>query len=1360
MQKPDETFKVSFFNKLGTIILSSFLLLTFIPLLFSVIISYRCAYKALLNNSENFLTAVVEQKKYAINNYFNRIFLDIKMQSEAQSNTDFMLSLSRELKKSEKQVPDFIKSFKGARIVEQQAFHINNFRIAYGYHDILFIDTQGYIIYSVAKEKDLGTNLFTGISANTKFAAACKKTLETGHTTFSDYEVYSPSKNQIFSFTASILLDEKGDKAGLIVFQLPLKQLDKIINNKVTPGNKAEAYIIGRDLLLRSYSAMDTIMAPLKTEVKTEQALLWNKHINEKTAFADMKHELSIYKGMHDDFVLGLHEDINILGVQFGLIAEITKKEAVASITSFRNLIAILFVIIMLIVSILALVITRHIIRPITILSMGARKIAKGNYTNTIKVASKNEIGRLTTLFNTMTINLQKIKKENELQNWLKTGQNQINEQIRQQDDITQCSISIITYLAKYLNAHIGAIYITDINNELKLTGSYAYKKRKNISNIFHFGEGLVGQAALEKETIILAKVPDDYITISSGLGEAVPTNIIVVPFIHNKKVKGIIELGSLEKFSEEKISFLELVAEPIAVTINTIELRHQEQLHLKHAQSQQLELEAQQKELKSANKMLEEQTSLLKKSEINLKEQREELRQNNEELGKQAAELEEQTAQLEAQKSDIENKNRALESTKNRLEEKAEELETSSRYKSEFLANMSHELRTPLNSILLLSRLLSENKDKNLTKKQMEFAGTVHSSGTQLLELINEILDLAKIESGKVDFHLEDTNTSEIIASIKSTFKHLAMAKGINFSINSAEDIPERIYTDQQRLEQILKNLLSNALKFTEKGSIRLDIGIPDKDTDLFHLKPDPASTIEFKITDTGIGITKKNQKTIFEAFQQADGTTNRKFGGTGLGLSISRELVKMFGGEIYVESQPGKGSIFSFYISTGQENSYSPRLQAKPGAVKIDKKLEKFSPQWEKPDERELKKEFIPDDRRTITPESRSILIIEDDLKFASILCNMGKEKGFKVIAAETGETGLHCADFYQPKGIILDIGLPGMDGWAVMARLKENLKTKHIPVHFLSASDKNIDAMKMGAVGFLTKPVSMDNLDGVFSKIDHIISKSVKSLLVVENDENQQKVIAEVIGNSDVIITKALTGQEALQLIASSDFDCMILDHGLPDMTGAELLSKIRKNNAQFQLPVIVYTGKELTDKEKSLFNEYSESIILKSAGTFDKLFAETSLFLHRIADTLPQEKLELLKTLHNSESIFKNKKILIVDDDMRNVFALTSILEERGMKTLIGKNGKEGIKVLKDNPDTDLILMDIMMPEMDGYEAIKRIRVEGKFKKIPVIALTAKAMKGDRNKCIKAGASDYLSKPVNTDKLLSMMRVWLY
>ena len=1143
------------------------------------------------------------------------------------------------------------------------------------------------------------------------------------------------------------------------MFQVPLKQLDKIINDKFTSVNKTEAYLIGADLVLRSNSKIDTIMIPLKTEVKTEQALLWKKQINEKTA-ADMKHEISIYKGMHDDFVLGIHDDINISGVRFGLIAEITEKEAFAPITKFRNLMVILFAITIIIVSILALTITRRIIRPITILSTGALRIAKEDYTHTIKVASKNEIGRLSTFFNTMTMNLQKIKKDNEFQNWLKTGQNQINEQIRQQEDIAQCSISIITYLAKYLNAQIGAIYITDINNDLKLTGSYAYKKRKNISNIFHSGEGLVGQAAIEKETIILANVPDDYITISSGLGETVPANIIVVPFIYNKKVKGVIELGSLEKFSEKEISFLELVAEPIAVSINAIELRCQEQFHLKHAQTQQLELEAQQKELKSANKMLEEQTHLLKKSEINLKEQKEELRQNNEELGKQAAELEAQAAQLETQKSDIEDKNRVLESTKNRLEEKAEELETSSRYKSDFLANMSHELRTPLNSILLLSRLLSDNKDKNLTKKQMEFASTVHSSGTQLLELINEILDLAKIESGKVDFHLEDTNISEIIASIKNTFQPLARDKGIDFSINLAEGVPESIYIDQQRLEQILKNLLSNALKFTKKGSIRLDIGIPDRDTELFQLKPDPDSTIEFKVTDTGIGIAKEEQKTIFEAFQQADGTTSRKFGGTGLGLSISRELVKMLGGEFYVKSQPERGSIFSFYISTSREKSYSSRLQAKFDAGTVDKKPEKTSPQWEKPDEKELEKEFIPDDRKTITPESKSILIIEDDLKFASILCNMGKEKGFKVVAAETGETGLHFADFYQPKGIILDIGLPGMDGWAVMARLKDNLKTKHIPVHFLSASDKNIDAMKMGAVGFLTKPVSMENLDGVFSKIDHIISKPVKNLLVVENDENQQKAIAEVIGNSDVIITKALTGQEALQLMASNDFDCMILDHGLPDMTGAELLSKIRKNNARFQLPVIIYTGKELTGKEKSLFNEYSESIILKGAGTFDKLFAETSLFLHRVAANLPKDKLDVLKILHNSESIFKNKKILIVDDDMRNVFALTSILEERGMKILIGKNGKEGIDVLKNNPDTDLVLMDIMMPEMDGYEAIKIIRAEQKIKKIPIIALTAKAMKGDRNKCIKAGASDYLSKPVNTDKLLSMMRVWLY
>jgi tubulin-specific chaperone A len=674
----------------------------------------------------------------------------------------------------------------------------------------------------------------------------------------------------------------------------------------------------------------------------------------------------------------------------------------------------------------------------------------------------------------------------------------------------------------------------------------------------------------------------------------------------------------------------------------------------------------------------------------------------------------------------------------------------------------MSHELRTPLNSILLLSRYLADNKDSSLTEDHVESVKSIHSSGSDLLDLINEVLDLSKVEAGKMEINLGDMDINDFASTMKRNFQPLAAEKKLALNIDIEEGFPAHIHTDRQRVEQVVKNFLSNAFKFTDKGSITLRIGRPGPSE---HIKVgpqktgfDPAKTVAFSVTDTGLGIPEKKQKLIFEAFQQADGTTSRKYGGTGLGLSIAREFAHLLGGDVCMGSTYGKGSVFILNLP---ESFESGELEVETGKLKLETKdVGPSTSQQEVSDKRKEAFEDIEDDRKTTTPEDKSILVIEDDFIFLKILRDLTREHGFKCLVAGDGETGLQLADYYKPKAIILDVGLPGINGWAVMTRLKDNPETRHIPVHFISATDKKTEAMRMGAIDYLIKPVSPEDLSHMCEKLDKIISKPVKELLVVEDNKEQAKTIVKMLGNGDIQTTVVSTAKEAYDQLLSGKFDCMVLDLRLPDISGIELLKKVKSSQDICHIPIIVYTGKELTKQEKAVVDEYSESTIIKGVNSHQKLLDETTLFLHRVETNLPKAQQKLLKMMHDKEEIFVNKKILVVDDDMRNVFSLKKVLEGKGMSVLVGKNGKDGLECLNNHPDIDLVLMDIMMPEMDGYEAMEEIRKQKRFKKLPIVTLTAKAMKGDRAKCIEAGASDYLAKPVDTDRLFSMLRVWLY
>ncbi|MEX2283003.1 MAG: response regulator, partial [Gemmatimonadota bacterium] len=963
-------------------------------------------------------------------------------------------------------------------------------------------------------------------------------------------------------------------------------------------------------------------------------------------------------------------------------------------------------------------------------------------------------------------------------QDWLKTNLAKFSRMMQGQKDLETVSRSIMSELTPLVSAHHGAFYIMDNvdgSPSLRLIASYAYKQRKHLGNRFRLGEGLVGQAALEKKSILLTNVPDDYIQINSGLGEAPPRNIVVLPILFEGEVKAVVELASFLPFSQIHQLFLDQLAESVGVVLNMIaanmrteELLEQSQALTGELQSQSEELRKQQEELRKSNGELESQAQTLKASEELLKEQQEELQQVNEELEEKAALLAEQNRKVEQKNSEVEQARQAL-------EEKAAQLSLSSKYKSEFLANMSHELRTPLNSLLILAKQLSSNPDGNLSGKQVEFAQTILSSGTDLLTLINDILDLSKVEAGKMEVNAVTFPLREVTEFCERNFRQLATEKKLSFDLEIAPDLPAEMRTDRQRLQQLLRNLLGNAFKFAEKGGVALRVRRAPSRQYANPILDRAETVVAFHVEDSGIGIAKDKQRLIFEAFQQADGTTSRKFGGTGLGLSISREIARLLGGEIHVESEEGKGSTFTLFLPL----SYEPDPELDPGLEIEDrfadrgsriadrwKNREKIDPRSTVHDARSEEADAgadrnpLGDDRETIEPGDRVLLVIENDERFARILLDLARDKNFKTLVALDGESGMRLVHEYKPDAITLDIDLPGIDGWAVLERLKHHPATRHIPVHIVSGIDKRQQGLRAGAISYLEKPVTKEALEDSLDQINHFIEKGIKTLLVVEDDENQRKSIIELIGDEDVEITAVGSAQEALEQLGIKQFDCMVLDLGLKDTSGFTLLETIKTNPTMQSMPIIIYTGKELSQNEETQLRRYAETIIVKDARSPERLLDETALFLHRVEAQLPEQKRRILEQLHSADAVFAGKRVLVVDDDVRNIFALTSLLENNGMTVGFAENGKDAIQRLKEDTNYDVVLMDVMMPEMDGYETTRAIRNTPEFRSLPIIALTAKAMKGDREKCIEAGASDYITKPVDTDQLLSLMRVWLY
>jgi len=985
-----------------------------------------------------------------------------------------------------------------------------------------------------------------------------------------------------------------------------------------------------------------------------------------------------------------------------------------------------------------------------------ANTIARGDYS--AEISHRSDQDTLGLALSQMTESLRRASEENERERWLKTGQAELSDRMRGEQALPTLSKNIVTYLAKYLGAQVGLIYLADNDGTLHLTGSYAYTRRKHLATEVKPGEGLVGQAALEKECILLSEVPEDYILVNSGLGETAPRNILVMPVLLEGHVKGVLELGSIQPFTNIQLDLLNLVAENISITINSAQDRQKMGELLSETQRQSEQLYQQQEEMKATNEELQEQTQALKQSEEELKCQSEELQASNEEL-------EEKSEYLTRQKSDIEKKNAEIQIAKQDLEAKARDLEVASQYKSEFLANMSHELRTPLNSLLILSKSLANNDEGNLTEDQVESAKVIHGGGKDLLTLINDILDLSKVEAGQMNIHMEEVELNPFVDGLHRQFNPVARDKGIEFKVQTDPGVPGTLQTDEQRMEQILKNFLSNAFKFTNTGSVKVRVHFPDTEVQFHQDGLIHGKVVAFSVMDTGIGIPEEKQKAIFEAFQQADGSTCRNFGGTGLGLTISREMARLLGGEIQLQSRQGEGSTFTLLLPIEPQLVAAVQGSSKPGLSMVSSSEMKRDlgtrkdPIYDR-GHADSPLPFLPDDRDEIHDGEKSTLIIEDDIHFAKVLMDITRKKGYKCLVAGDGTSGLQLATAFKPSAIILDLGLPDIDGQQVLNQLKHHPDTRHIPVHILSGRDDLSEFLDMGAVGHLTKPVSSEDIDGAFAKIETLLKAEIKNLLVVEDDEASRKAMTQLIQNKGIDVTVSATGQEAYNILRAMKVDCVILDLHLPDMTGFELLHTISEDASIAMPPVIVYTAKDLTREEDQQLREFASSIVIKGADSPERLLDEISLFLHRVDSSLPAVQQDVTRVLHDSEQMLRDRTVLLVDDDMRNTFALSKMLRKEGMKVVIADNGHLALEKLDSEPDIELVIMDIMMPVMDGYETMRRIRMEKRWEMLPIIALTAKAMPEDQVKCIEAGANDYLTKPLDLEKLFSLIRVWLF
>ncbi len=1379
-----------FTKGIGKTFLWWFLIVAMVPISILSVYFYVHLSTNLKKEVEKSLITTSRLKTEYIQSWFDNHFINLEYLSQNDSLHHLFDRLTSEFKKSNKSLKGFTRSVPWTQIkMSQPATTLKDFHRLYAIHDLFLIDKAGRILFTITEEKDLGTNILTGNLKDTKFAQTCKNALKRKGVHYSDTEFYSPSNYIPSSFIISPLADDNGDLKGLLAFQLRETEISKIMQGPVGLGNTEESFLVGTDFLLRSSLRNSPSNEILKTKVENKQTLLWQNHLKNLDKIHTHQIQAFTYENHNGRQVLGVHYHLKVLQQYYAIIVEIDEEEAFSSLNWLRTITFFVLGLTLILTILISFNLTTRIVTPLQHLSDWAKQIAIGDLSTQFMTQRNDEIGSiirsieylvknskeiiaystsisegdfsrninlrsqgdaLGLALQKMTSTLRKVVHQannlsqgnynfdmtpasgkdelgislQKMQSSLKAARisdikqvrlanriTRISEQMMGDKNLREFTNDICSELATILNFHVATFYILDESKDLYyLKGGYALWDANQAPDTVSIGQGMLGQAIKDKKFIHLTDNSDIKLQVNTSLARANLKYIAVVPLIYEDQVLGAIELGGLNSLTEEDTTFLKNLIQPLAIQIQSALNRQK----------------------------ADEKTQMLLESEEYLKAQQEELQAANEEL-------EVKNSSLEMQKNEIKEINQDLGIVQQDLLSKSIALEKSNQYKSEFLANMSHELRTPLNSIILLSEDMLEDMNQNLTEEQIYTINIIQNSGHDLLELINDILDLSKIEAGQLKIDFEEVQLIDFKDIILKSFERLAKKKKIDIEVQIDDTLPAQIVTDQLRLGQILKNLISNAIKFTQEGQIKIDFSRPDSNTDLSKSQQYPDRCIAVSVEDSGIGIPAENLNRIFEAFKQADGSTSRKYGGTGLGLSITQQLITLLGGEIQVESEVNKGSTFTVFI---------PEVGF---PTHINKPTEDYDPRPQP----KLPSKSIADDRYGIKDEDHVLLVIEDDVQFAQALFKFCHQKKFKMLHAADGIEGLELAQEFLPDAIFLDINLPLANGEEVLKELKTNLKTKRIPVQLMSVDETNIKLLKHGALGFLSKPVNKSELLDALDRIAGLLDNQLKEILLVEMDQNLITPMNEWLSQRNIQLKCVNQGEEALQEFKKNKYKCIVLDINLPDRAGFELLKKLRSIEGH-QTHIIVYIDEDTPREDLTMVEEQTDTIIIKGKRSIERLYEELTLFLYNTSklgsasiNPLPIEN----EKRSNKEKILKDKKILVVDDDMRNVFALTKILSGGGAQIYKASDGKMALEVLNKNTDIDLVLLDIMMPIMGGYETLEHIRKQERFAHLPIIALTAKAMPEDRDKCIKAGANDYHAKPIVVEELLSLIQLWL-
>ncbi len=1193
----------------------------------------------------------------------------------------------------------------------------------YPFKDVILISKEeGHIFYTYKKNSDYGENLTNGSLSNSNLAQIWQKVKRERKISYIDMKPYAPSQNKPEMFLAAPIYIN-GDFKSILVLKLDIQSIQDIMEFRSGYGKTHEDYLVGADYLMRSNSFLSSKTHSVEASFK-----------NPKVGLNDTIAVQEAFKGFSDTKIIIDYREKKVLSsytlfkidenLSWAIVSEVEEAEVLEVPNQLKQTLIFISVIAFLLTSIiLYFIINKYIINSLNNFQEGLLTFFKylnreTNEVSFLDESSKDEIGLMSQVVNKGIQRTKEniLKADNE--SWIKDGLNHLNQTLINLKDLKDVTDESINFICNYVNAGVGVLYIfEEENKKLRQYSSFAHVQRDELSNEFELKQGVIGQVAFQRKPILLKNIKKDEALITTGTITQNSFNTFTFPLIYNNELFGVIEVGSFNEFDKKSLDFFENINRAICIAISSAIKNQRLKELLEKTKEANKELEINQLKLEEANAYMEEQQQQLEEANANLEEQQQQLEEAN-------ANMEEQQQQLKISEQNLKLQNQLLEETKKQIEQKAQELEQSGKYKSEFLANMSHELRTPLNSIILLSSLLQKNSKKTLSNDDIKKAHTIFESGNELLRLINDILDLSKVESGKMEVIVDKFNSSDLLSQMNEIFNYTANEKGLEFKV--IDEYRNIITNDKDRISQIIRNLISNAFKFTKEGSITLKIA-PSKDL---------TKDFTISVIDTGVGIAKEKQELIFNAFTQADGSTSREFGGTGLGLSISKELSKLLGGYISLESQKGKGSTFSVDLPNLQEsNEEKPKEERKIEPLIIRNEI--------------VKKQQLKDDREILNKNDEAFLIIDDDEVFSAIVYEEIKRSGKFGLIALDATTGIELVRKFNIKGIMLDLTLPDMDGVDVLKELKSNQNTKNIPVHIISSKDKNSETLKLGAIGYLQKPVLDGDINNVIDSIEKINKKDIKDLLIVEDDDIHKEALIELIGE-DVNITGVKTAQEAIDEVKKEKYDTVVVDLGLIDGSGYEVCEFIK--NRYPKLPIIIYTGKDLNKEEKLKLQEYSNSIIIKTANSNERILNEINLFLHR-----EEEKNETHEIFENVD--LSEKKILIVDDDIKNIFVLDAALKEFNATTYTAFNGQEALDFLNEHPtDVDLILMDIMMPIMNGYEAMEKIREDKVLKSIPIIAVTAKAMKDDREKCINLGADDYLAKPIDINVLANLIQLW--